>query len=221
MANLCMTQFTFEGNKEEIRKLYDLILHSSEDMSAYGYCTWLGSVLIAAGLPNPADDNYKGPECRGSVEYLSEIEDVGDPEDNKTRFELETETKWVPMGKMWQAIIEKLGLFGVHFAYLAEEPGCRIYQKYDPYELLDTNADEWYLDYYLEDSPKLNTTVLDNANGDKYMSTSEMIATVQGLFNTQEEDIASLVDMVNTYKPSGEYDFITLVHLNEIYDLVD
>lgn len=160
MPNWCNTTFVFSGEPKEIAELHAFVKRSTErtkeHLESSGFnADWLGNVLIEAGLKDLIDKPIAdgGVSCRGAIMDISDLPDG----DDVTTFNLTTETAWVPMGKMWAAVIEKLQLNSVQFCYEAEECGCEIYQIYDPHELGYFDNDQVYIDYleYTEEAGAL------------------------------------------------------------------
>ena len=91
---------------------------------------WLGNPLYLVGIDPTAKHagGYGDLRCRGEIVAY----DALDICDDEAQFFLSTETAWVPMVKMWQEIIDKMGLKSVRFAFCADEPGCELFCIYDP-----------------------------------------------------------------------------------------
>ena len=69
--------------------------------------------------------NGKQIPCRGTLDFLSFEERNGQPV-----LRVETETAWVPMHELWDALLHKIGSH-CHYFYFAEEPGFELYETND------------------------------------------------------------------------------------------
>ena len=121
MPNWCKTVYFFTGNPSELNSLYTKIKDwTSEEKhpSDFG-ATWLGNIAIGAGL------NGEEISCRGTLDSLNVEEQDGQPV-----LRLETETAWVPMNELWNALLQKIGNHCCYF-YFAEEPGLAVYETND------------------------------------------------------------------------------------------
>ena len=124
MANICCNRhvfYTTNGNKNELLRLHTnlsaVMEASSEAKNAYER-GWLGLVAIKHGL-----DWEKEISCRGFIEHLDDYEPVSN------FFTLDSNTDWVPMDELWEAVIAQYE--GVSFVYVAEECGESIYINTD------------------------------------------------------------------------------------------
>lgn len=210
MANTCYTEFTFQGKPEEVIQLYDLV-RSVEESS-----TLLSDVLVKAGLADRIQnaDLDKRLECGGLIAYVQPLED------EEKRFLVVTETDWVPMGKMWKAVIDALHLTTVRFAYVAEELGCDIYQVYNP-DRLAVSVSDYCVDICLADeSEELINRVGADFEGVTYMSGADLRDFLRRLMDTDEEDIDKLIEMKKNFKLS-ENDYVSIHELTELYELHD
>ena len=121
MPNWCYTKIVFKGKPDVVKALYDFV-SDDEANNALKISTdfgvrWLGCYLERAGY------DWESYRCRGTLEHISDLTD--------NEFFIETETAWVPMLSMWQAIIDKIAP-GIETIYNAEEPGCEIFWTNDP-----------------------------------------------------------------------------------------
>lgn len=119
MPNWCFTNYMFEGNKEEIKDLYDK-LKSLEEMdkplveSGFGK-RWLGCVISLFG------GNWKEVSCRG---YFTSLELL----DNNT-IQLHTETAWEDMPEVWDFVLENYE--SITYYFYTEETGICYYATND------------------------------------------------------------------------------------------
>lgn len=148
MPNWCFTSITITGpSVKETKNFYNLII----DWTSKNYCpndfgnNWLGNIVGNSGIGNIEDEKY---ECRGTLEYL-------DYDGSKT-INLDTQTAWAPMIKMWVALINKY-LPGGKLIYTAEECSCDVYLTNDP-----EYAEKYYYDSWGE------TGSLTNAEKERY-----------------------------------------------------
>ena len=124
MANWCSTNYIIDGDKNELKSLYELIKPLYDDRKCE---TWLGDVVSALG---------KNPEkvsCRGSIEYL---------DFDGEKITMDTESAWVRCNEVEDLIRERFPHIRIFF--YSEELGCEvcetndqngIYFDYDPYYL--------------------------------------------------------------------------------------
>ena len=115
MPNWCFTNYMFEGNKEEIKDLYDK-LKSLEEMEKplveNGFGTrWLGCVVSLFG------GNWEEINCRGDFMNLELLDD--------NTIQLHTETAWGDMPEVWNFVLEKYE--SVIYYFYAEETGVCYY----------------------------------------------------------------------------------------------
>lgn len=199
MPNWCYTTYHFQGKENELKILHDKINEWTSKQfieTAFGD-SWLGNILYGAGLQdcinNPDPARYLA--CRG------QIVDITDRDGNILRysrkdFTVSTETAWVPMAKMWNAVIEKLGLKSVEFSFCAEESGCEIYWIYDPHNH-KYFIDEVYIDAY-------GTEELDDM--DRYCSEGEAIECLNKFFHTDLDNLSDFQTLCEDYNEKHEQD---------------
>lgn len=121
MPNWCETVYFFTGNQAELEFLYTKLgewISEEKSPSDFG-ANWLGNIAMGAGL------NWKQIPCRGTLDFLSFEERNGQPV-----LRVETETAWVPMHELWDALLHKIGSH-CHYFYFAEEPGFELYETND------------------------------------------------------------------------------------------
>lgn len=148
---------------------------------------WLGNILHGAGLGDRIDnpDPSLLLRCRGSVTDIGEIYGT-----DGFCFDIYTETAWAPMGKMWQAVIEKLGLKSVGFTFIADEPGCELYWIYDPNDYEDFTVDEVSIDAW--GTPELEEMC-------EWVHKDEAIKMLQRFFKTNVSSLSKLKEMCEEY----------------------
>ncbi len=210
MPNWCHTTYIFKGKTNELKTLHDKIIEwtSKEFIETSFGENWLGNILYGAGLKDRIDNPNAGEilSCRGSLIDISDyIYDEG--------FKVWTETAWVPMAKMWNAVIEKLDLQSVGFSFEAEEPGCEIFWIYDPHNYNCFN-EEVYIDSY-------GNMELDELDG--YYKEQDAIKYLNEFFNTQFESLDSFKSLCEDYNDQyAELDCYIGVHRfeidNEVYE---
>lgn len=123
MPNWCSTSYTIDGDKKQLKKLYNVLLAAEDPafkvFSDFDY--WLGNIPILLG-ENPLDDKTNW-DCRGWIECM-------DKDDDDIIY-LSTESAWSPSVSMFNKIIDDY-FPGLDFTYIAEEPGCGLYMTNDP-----------------------------------------------------------------------------------------
>ena len=101
------------------------------------------------------------------------------------------------MTLMWNAVIEAMGYKTVGYSYCAEEPGCEIYEIYDPYGG-DFN-DKYYIDIFLE-GDDLKDKKLDKIDDWRdYTDDDDLRDALQALLETEEQDIKTLIELAQNY----------------------
>lgn len=213
MPNWCSTKFVFTGNAQDITDIYNKITEytsSSIGKSDFGNC-WLGNVLIGFGFGDKIDSKTDRLRCRGSITDIGEIEDYYD----SFSFEFWTDTAWCPMVRMWNEIIAKHYDNRISVSWLAEEPGCCLYETND----MDMfGHDRYWLEWSLEEHDEWGTD---------YCSTAEAAADIiNNLIAKYNLDIESVTaehirDLENCGKDcilSGDDWSITCIPLIEVND---
>jgi len=138
MPNWCITDFTFEGKKEEIikfhKRLNKIIEKESTVDNDFGK-GWLGDIVIDFGY------HYNDVRCKGEIQdgFIGEVVVNGDI----AFFSFSTETAWAPMFEMWDLILPK-EYPSIRYVYLATEPGQRLYIN------TDTERKYYNVEYLLE-----------------------------------------------------------------------
>lgn len=190
MPNWCYTTYHFQGKENEVKILYDKIYEwTSKQFTETGFGnSWLGNILYGAGLQDCIDspDPAHYLACRGQVIDIYDGEGLN----------VCTETAWVPMAKMWNAVIEKLGLKSVEFSFRAEESGCDIYWIYDPHNHKYFN-DEVYIDAY-------GTAELEYIDG--YFSEEDAIECLNKFFHTDLDNLSDFQTLCEDYNEKHEED---------------
>lgn len=118
MPNWCYTDYVIEGDKKELRTLYETLQRldtKAELKTTSGFGSrWLGNLVTELG------GDWEKVYCRGSIDWY-------DMEDDQLK--IMTETAWGPMTEVFDFIIEKFP--GLSYYYQAEEPGCELYWTND------------------------------------------------------------------------------------------
>lgn len=186
MPNWCSTEIIFNGSYNEILYLKGRI----EDWVSKEYIetgfgkSWLGNVLYGAGLKKHLDSGEETLSHRGSVSYISDLYENGEC----SYIIVETETAWVPMIKMWVAVLKSLGMNeSVDICYKAEEVGCGVYEIYDTANLGFYDDCEYKIDAY----GYYGSTDISCYYGD--YTKEGLIETLQELLETDDTDLATLI----------------------------
>ena len=165
MPNWCLTNYVFEGEKEEIQDLYNKLI-SLEEMkeplakSDFGK-RWLGCVVTLFG------GNRKEIKCRG---YFAELEKTSD-----ITISFYTETAWVDMPEVWELVLSHYENIKCYF--YAEEPGNAYYatndaeRKYFSTRFIVEQSEE-DTEYY-DDEPDLFSNIA-SRTGENVMNREEM-----------------------------------------------
>lgn len=147
MPNWCNTNIYFSGSEKNITDLFTRIEeYTSKNFKDNGFgSNWLGNILCGFGLTDRIDATENRLHCRGSLEYVSNL----DTEDEENAsFYITTLTAWDPMIKMWQAIIEKHYGDCIEMHWIAEEPGTQLYLTDDK----SRYGDKYWVDFTLSES---------------------------------------------------------------------
>lgn len=217
MPNWCYTNYTFYGEPEEVRLLHDKITEWTSNpakQTDFGDF-WLGNVLCGAGLEGKIDlpEEKGGLRCRGSISYLGDLEEYSD---NESVFNMNVETAWEPMAKMWQAVIEALELKSVKFVFTAEEPGLDLYQIYNPDET-DLVDYEYYIDSYTNEEP----LDVEHFWGsiDCYVTGEDLLDILQDFLHSESNDLERLIADTEHYSFSSCNSFIRIHRFEKIKEL--
>lgn len=208
MPNWCFTQMIFHGEKEEITDLHNKITEwTSKNYEENGFgVNWLGNVLHGAGLGDRIDSSSsKFLRCRGNITFFGEVETFKDS--TEATFNLDTETAWGPMCLMWKEVIDAMGYKTVGFSYLAEEPGCEVYEVYDPYSDF---LDKYHIDIYVDTADEENTELMRIHDRRDYVDDNDLKEALQRFLNTEEEDLKTLIEQIETYPFKSEDTFISV-----------
>lgn len=214
MPNWCFTQIIFHGEREEIEDLHKKIeewTSKNYDKSDFGH-RWLGNVLHGAGLGHRVDSITNRLRCRGDIAYIGEVDTFGGSDE--ATFVLDTETAWGPMCLMWSEIIKAQNYKSIGFSYKAEEPGCEIYEVYDPY------GDFWekyYIDIYLEGDDLQNEKLREIYDVRYYEDGDDLKAELQAILETDEDDLKTLIHNAESFKFKNEDSYL---YIHE-YEFVD
>ena len=193
MPNWCYTDITIKCKSE--KKAADLY-NNIVDWTSHEYCKsdfgkdWLGNVVGNSKIDVMEDGEDFSIKCRGDIAFKELLHD---------EIHIQTETAWVPMLKMWEMICNKfLGVGEWMLFYLAEEPGCGIY---------DTNYPEFEGTYHLfmQDVPETKElySLLDTYSNNE-LADKDVIPALQKYLKTSGKDPDKLIAMLNK-SPAGEY----------------
>lgn len=173
MPNWCITYIDIKHNDyQKLEELYDKIQEwTSNNYRENGFgTTWLGNVVLGSGVGTIDAGTETDFRCRGSLVW-SELHECS--------INLVTETAWVPMIKMWQAVVDKY-LPDAELFYLGDECGCGIYWTNNP-----KYVDRYSIDPYDFDSMEPQTN----------WSEEETSMFLRQLLITEERDINKLLNM--------------------------
>lgn len=210
MPNWCSTTFRFRGDRNELETLRNNILEwTSKEYETSGFHEmWLGNILHGAGLGDRIDNSDPNLllRCRGSITDIGEIYDF-----NGFYFHIWTETAWVPMAKMWQAVINKLELKTVGFTFIAEESGCEIYWICDPNGYGDFEDYEVYIDAW---------DVPDQDDLCEIHTKADAIRGLQKFFKTNVCSFSKLKEMCEDYTDEHDGNEGINIHEYEIDNVI-
>ena len=220
MANLCFTQYRFHGSQADLSHFRDKLVEWTKwDETGNWDCRTLTNVLECAGLQDRVltseSPSAEEPEhedklmCKGVV---SHIEDFATAEGSREYVEIYTETAWIPMPEMWQAVIAKLGI-DIKFAYLATEDCNSVHTLYDPEGYGDFDTCEYYLDFDIVDESaelrnRFSSCKINEEAGGYYLTTNVITEWLQALLQTNESDIAKLSEQARDYPFSNDTSYV-------------
>ena len=206
MPNWCFTQMIFHGEKEEIKDFHRKIEEwTSKNYQENGFgVNWLGNVVHGAGLGNQIDATPSVLRCRGDITYLGDIDTFGD-DSEEAAFNLDTETAWCPMTSMWSEVIKVQNYKTIGFSYCAEEPGCEIYEIYDPY---GDFTDRYYIDVFVEGDDLNNKELEQILECREYVDDDELREALQAFLNTDEQNLKTLIQQAENYKFKNEDSYL-------------
>lgn len=215
MPNWCFTQMIFHGEQNEMRDFYSKIHEwTSQNYQENGFGPmWLGNVLHGAGLGNRID--VEGPDwlrCRGSITFIGGLDVLKGSDE--ALFNLDMETAWAPMTRMWSEVVKHLGYKSIGFSYHADEPGCEVYETYDPY---GDFPEEYYVDIFVEGEDNNNMALMQIYETREYLDDDSLRIALQEFLETDETDLSALMKSAENYNFENE-DTYLYIHK---YDFVD
>lgn len=151
MPNWCNTHITFYSKNEvTVNDLHSkLMQYSSVPCKGCKDAIWLGNILLNAGIGTLEEIKAeKYGYCRGWLEDIGDVEQS----DGYYSFFVTVEDAWAPHTEPFYHLLGKLYGHEVKMAYAAEEPGCEIYQKYDPDNLYYADCEYVVDSYFPSDS---------------------------------------------------------------------
>ena len=186
MANWCDTMYVVTGNEKDIKDFHRALreIHNDFNMAKAGFNgLWLGNILEYFGL------NWKDYNCKGCIYYT---EPKYWKEGSLYKLHFATETVWVPMNKVFDAIFEK-HYPSLRYYYRTEEAGLGLFA---------TNDKEGK--YFPE------KFILDVSGEDKNGDPVELY-----------EYYESLADLLEDVKQISDKDFKTLEEIGEYFNCLN
>lgn len=174
MANWCNTNITINNENEDELRAFEKKLQewtSKNYVNTDFGLNWLGNIVGNSGIDTIENGDFQNVRCRGLVSYIGEVIDG--------QLDIQTETAWVPMMKMWVELCEKY-LPDAEIIYTAEECGNCLYETNDPY----------MKDHYIVDAYDI-----DDIESDWEASEDYVREVIQKLLHTEETDINKLMEM--------------------------
>lgn len=188
MPNWCNTSISIQhSDSKKLKEFYDKIYkwlktpYKTNDFDQYSE-GWLGNIVGNAGLAKwvkngEREDFEPNIRCRG---YVTEIEL------QENNININTETAWAPMMKMWDMLREKY-LPDAEIFFTAEEGGNLLFESNDPYMI-----GCYYIDVYDEPPEGCEAIEMQYDASEKYT-----IQLLQKAFKTDETDIDKLIEMAD------------------------
>lgn len=151
MPNWCSTNVTLYAKDEAIiRELSELIGNYSKQSfckETTGNANWLGNLLCHAGFDYSEVVAGKYGYPRGWIQWVDDVtinESTG-----YASFTIDIEDAWCPHIQVFREFVNKLYPNNcIHISWIAEEPGCELFQKYDPDNLFYSEY-EYNVDIYV------------------------------------------------------------------------
>lgn len=170
MSNTCITYLNIVGPNQEIIPLYN-------NLNKWNDSGILRTLLDNAGFNH---DNYK---CCGEIIYIL-LKKEGD---NNSYIDINTETAWVPMIRMWKDIAAKYAPNSKVY-WMAEEPGFDIFETNDIH--YDRFEDDYVIDWCFEESPFKTEDLRNKFNSEiESYSEPEFIYMFEEEFGTKNPDV--------------------------------
>ena len=140
MPNWCSTSIAVFGNKDNIRELYSKLEEiKKENRVENGFSNlWEGNLLDIYGI------DWKSVHCRGEIEdyYMQKTYE------GKEYLRISQNDAWSPNTDYLYEIFKKAG-YDVDLVYLAEEPGCLLFENADSTGLFF--KEEYKIDWLVEE----------------------------------------------------------------------
>lgn len=207
MPNWCYTQIIFHGSKTEIEDFHAKIIEWTSHGNPKSVCSgfgpgWLGNILYSVDLEDRIDADENRIRCRGTLEYIEDVEVISEDE---ATFYIDTETAWVPMTIMWSETIKALKYETIGFSYMAEEPGCELYEIYDPY---GDFVEEYRVDMYLGGDDVDDAKLQVFRNIDYFPTSDELKVALKELLESENDDIFDLICAAEKYPLKDKRSYI-------------
>lgn len=120
MPNWCMTSYTIVGEKKDVEKIHVAVMnHPVKEKSDKD---WQGNILNALGV------SYDALENRSVRGFLYDEEYLGDIGDGQAQLRIVFNEAWsrTEFAEVLQELFPDINIY-----WMAEEPGCDIYQTND------------------------------------------------------------------------------------------
>ncbi|MCR5480113.1 MAG: hypothetical protein K6F27_09700 [Ruminococcus sp.] len=177
MGNICCTMYRFKG--KDVCKLYEM--------------------LEAYETPFTMEEVYKSLNIFGVL---------GKPASTVVNFELhegvlavDTDSNWIPDPEAWGVLIEEKEL-DVQFCFYAYEPGCEIFEVYDPYNLGDFADFEYHIEVCPEGEDQDNNVLIELGKLDTEVSAEELQSKLEEL--TGETDLRNAIPIASRLVKSDD-----------------
>lgn len=194
MPNWCSTTYHFEGDEKDIKVLKKSIRdyqayfkdHINDKNIIYCNVAMFIDYCKDKNLFNKSEKDYK---CRGGIAYMDYSE--------SNILELVIDDAWYPHPDFWFDLIE-YNHWNIEISYIAEEPGCEVYQKHG------TRYEE---KYYLDDE-----TGLLNGGNSYFITDKDLVKTVK----KQIKNYLQSVDNNNIFDKN-----IKITTIEDIYTFIE
>ena len=201
MANCCFTEIDIysDNYQKELETLAENLCKWTE--GEYDQ-KWLGNILIRSGVVTEEDikEGRCPYRCRGSLVY-SELY-------GSDQLHITTETAWVPMMSMWQAVCGKAGIKDANIVFSGEERGCGVLVTNNP----DILSAPYEFDGYFDEKDNDMICFFDPYNADMHDGyveednvTEKRLKEVFNLAKKEYPEIEHLEDLNKHMKSNGSY----------------
>jgi hypothetical protein len=216
MANICINREAIIGPKEEVENLYEDI-KEAYNISGEKY----RPISVIRDFAGVSENCY----FRGDLDEIYIDYDVKIPEidnDYAVIF-MSTETAWSPFPFVWEKILNALAPNSKYY-FISEEPGCELFIRYDPYDILGEK--DFYVDIDFTDCVTRKEAVEKGKPNEYFydhpvcmaMSEYDFLEYFGNAFNKKFDNVLDAFTMIENFKDAIPDDVIMSIYNYEDYD---